>query len=113
MSPRTRIFVIAGAAAAVAAGATVALAVITSSDEDPQRTAMPLEGAPPLALDLGVRVDPEARALRRAEGLLDDNRRSAARQIFERYDSSEAQVGAAIAAWPEGRPPRRGVPRPV
>ena len=67
MSARTRIFVIAGAAAAVAAGATVALAVITSSDEGGQpRSATPLAGAPPLVLDLGVRIDPEARALRRA-----------------------------------------------
>ena len=102
MNARTRIFVIAGAAAVVAAGATVALAVITSSDEGAQpRAEMPLEGAPPLALDLGVRDDPEARALRRAEGLLDEKRRAAARRIFARYDSSEAQVGAAIAAWPD------------
>jgi tetratricopeptide (TPR) repeat protein len=100
MSPRTRIFVIAGAAAAVAAGATVALAVITSSDESGQpRAETPLEGAPPLVLDLGVRVDPEARALRRAERLLDKNKRAAASQIFRRYDSPEARVGAAIANW--------------
>jgi tetratricopeptide (TPR) repeat protein len=102
MSARTRIFVIAGAAAAVAAGATVALAVITSSDEGAQpRTAeAPLAGAPPLVLDLGVRVDPEARALRRAEGYL-PKRRAAASRIFGRYRSPEAQVGAAIAAWPD------------
>jgi tetratricopeptide (TPR) repeat protein len=101
MSPRTRIFVIAGAAAVVAAGATVALAVITSSDEGGQtRSATPLAGAPPLVLDLGVRADPEARALRRAEGYL-PKRRAAATRIFRRYRSSEAQVGAAIAAWPD------------
>ena len=102
MSPRTRIFVIAGAAAAVAAGATVALAVITSSDEGGQpRTEMPLAGAPPLVLDLGVRVDPEARALRRAERLYSQKRRPAAARIFRRYDSPEARVGAALAAWPD------------
>jgi tetratricopeptide (TPR) repeat protein len=100
MSPRTRIFVIAGAVAAVAAGATVALAVITSSDEGGQpRSATPLAGAPPLVLDLGVRADPEARALRRAERLLDKKKRAAAGQIFRRYDSPEGQVGAAIATW--------------
>jgi tetratricopeptide (TPR) repeat protein len=99
MSPRTRIFVIAGAAAAVAAGATVALAVITSSDEGGQPGTETLAGAPPLVLDLGVRVDPEARALRRAEGYL-PKRRAAASRIFGRYRSPEAQVGAAIAAWP-------------
>ena len=100
MSPRTRMLVIAGVVAAVAAGGTVALAVITSSDERGQpRTETPLAGAPPLVLDLGVRVDPEARALRRAERLLDQKRRPAARRIFERYDSPEAQVGAAFAGW--------------
>ena len=100
MSPRTRIFVIAGAVAAVAAGATVALAVITSSDEEAQpRRETPLAGAPPLVLDLGVRVDPEARALRRAERLLDKKKRAAAGRIFRRYDSPEGQVGAAIATW--------------
>jgi tetratricopeptide (TPR) repeat protein len=102
MSPRTRIFVIAGAAAAVAAGATVALAVITSSDEggQPRAAETPLAGAPPLVLDLGVRVDPEARALRRAERLYSQKRRPAAGRIFRRYDSPEARVGAALAAWP-------------
>jgi tetratricopeptide (TPR) repeat protein len=101
MSPRTRIFVIAGAAALVAAGATVALAVITSSDERGQAPKPePLAGAPPLALDLGVRVDPEARALRRAERLYSQKRRPAAGRIFRRFDSPEARVGAAFAAWP-------------
>lgn len=100
MSPRTRILVIVGVAAAVAAGGTVALAVITSSDERGEpRTETPLAGAPPLVLDLGVRVDPEAKALRRAERLLDEERRAAASRIFERYDSPEAQVGAAFAEW--------------
>ena len=100
MSPRTRMLVIVGVAAAVAAGGTVALAVITSSDEGGKpRTETPLAGAPPLVLDLGVRVDPEAKALRRAERLLDEERRAAARRIFERYDSPEAQVGAAFAEW--------------
>jgi tetratricopeptide (TPR) repeat protein len=101
MSPRTRIFVIAGAVAAVAAGATVALAMITSSDEGGQpRSATPLAGAPPLVLDLGVRVEPEARALRRAERLYSQKRRQAAGRIFRRYDSPEGRVGAALAAWP-------------
>jgi tetratricopeptide (TPR) repeat protein len=103
MSPRTRIFVIAGAAAAVAAGATVALAVITASDPGGQGKPKPAErlpGAPPLVLELGVRVDPEARALRRAQRLLPKDRRAAGR-IFARYSSPEAQLGAALAAWPD------------
>jgi tetratricopeptide (TPR) repeat protein len=39
--------------------------------------------------------------LRRAERLLDQKQRAAARRIFERHSSPEAQVGAAIAAWPD------------
>ena len=101
MSPRTRILVIVVAAAALAAGGTVALAVITSSDEESAPKAeTPLAGAPPLVLDLGVRVDPEAKALRRAERLYSQKRRPAAGGIFERYDSPEAQVGAVLSAWP-------------
>jgi tetratricopeptide (TPR) repeat protein len=74
--------------------------VISSSDEGGQTSsATPLAGAPPVVLDLGVRVDPEARALRRAEGLLGKKQRAAAGRIFRRYDSPEAKVGAALAPW--------------
>ena len=79
MSPRARILVIVGTAAAVAVGATVALAVITANDEGTRtRKAAPLKGVPPLVLDLGVRVDPQARALRRAERLYFEKKRAAA-----------------------------------
>jgi tetratricopeptide (TPR) repeat protein len=101
MSPRARIIVIAGAAACLAAGGTVALAVITSNGKGGNESKpLPLAGAPPLALDLGVRTDPEARALRRADRLLKRRRETAAR-IFRRYDSPAAKVGAAIAGWPD------------
>jgi tetratricopeptide (TPR) repeat protein len=101
MSPRARIIVIAGAAACLAAGGTVALAVITSNGKGgKERQPVPLAGAPPLALDLGVRTDPEARALRRADRLL-EKRRAAAARIFARYDSPAAEIGAAIATWPD------------
>jgi hypothetical protein len=70
MSPRTRVIVTAGAAAALAAVATVALAVVTSGHKGGgEEPLQPLSGTPPLVLDLGVRVDPEARALRLAERL--------------------------------------------
>jgi tetratricopeptide (TPR) repeat protein len=101
MSPRARIIVIAGAAACLAAGGTVALAVITSNGKGGKESQpVPLGGAPPLALDLGVRTDPEARALRRADRLL-KKRRAAAARIFAHYDSPAAQIGAAIATWPD------------
>jgi tetratricopeptide (TPR) repeat protein len=101
MSPRARIIVIAGAAACLAAGGTVALAVITSNGKGgSERKTVPLSGAPPLALDLGVRTDPEARALRRAERLYSSKRRAAAARIFSRYQSPAAEVGDAFAGWP-------------
>jgi tetratricopeptide (TPR) repeat protein len=101
MSPRARIIVIAGAAACLAAGGTVALAVITSNGKGGNESKpVPLAGAPPLALDLGVRTDPEARSLRRAERLYSRKQRAAAGRIFARYRSPAAQVGAAFAAWP-------------
>ena len=101
MSPRARIIVIAGAAACLAAGGTVALAVITSNGKGgSEDRPVPLSGTPPLALDLGVRTDPEARALRRAERLYSSKRRAAAGRIFSRYQSPAAQVGAAFAGWP-------------
>jgi tetratricopeptide (TPR) repeat protein len=107
MSPRTRVIAVAGAAAALAAGGTVALAVVTAGhkggSDKPQQ---PLAGTPPLVLDLGVRVDPEARALRRAERLYSQKpraraRRGAAGRIFARYRSPEARIGAAFSAWPD------------
>jgi tetratricopeptide (TPR) repeat protein len=101
MSPRTRVFVVAGAAAALAAGGTVALAVVTRGDDGAAEAERPLAGAPPLVLDLGVRVDPEARALRRAERLYSQRRRVAAGRIFRRYQSPEARIGAAFSAWPD------------
>jgi tetratricopeptide (TPR) repeat protein len=102
MSSRTRVLVIVVAAAALAAGATVALAVITANDEGGKEGASKaLSGAPPLVLDLGVRNDPEARALRRAERLYGRKQRAAAARLFARYDSAEALVGAAFAAWPD------------
>jgi predicted Zn-dependent protease len=58
--------------------------------------------APALVLDLGVRTDPEAVALRRANQLYSTGKRAAAAKIFVRYRSLPAQVGAAFAAWPSG-----------
>ena len=101
MSPRSRILVIVGAAVALAVGGTVALAVITSNDTAKEKKSTPLQGFPPIVLDLGVRVDPEARALRRAEGLYAKKERAAAGRIFARFDSPAAQIGAAFSKWPD------------
>jgi len=100
MSPRARVFLLVGLAAAVAS-AIVVVGVLATRSNVP--TVKPRPGSPPLALDLGLRTDPEARALRNAETLYDRDRQAGrAGTIFARYRSLEAQVGAAIASWPGG-----------
>lgn len=102
MTPRSRMIVVAGAVAALAAGGTVALAVVTESHRGSAAKAPPpLTGTPPLVLDLGVRDDPEARALRRAERLYSQKKRAAAGRIFAQYDSPAARIGSAFSAWPD------------
>lgn len=105
MSPRARVAAIVAAAAALAALLAVAGAVLTA-EEVPgpppgARAAEPRPGFPPLVLDLGVRDDAEARDLRRASALYEAGRRAPAGRIFARYDSLEARVGKAFAAWPD------------
>jgi tetratricopeptide (TPR) repeat protein len=107
MSPRSRVIVVVCTAAALAAGGAVVLAVLTASHKGGvEKAQQPLTGTPPLVLDLGVRVDPEARALRQAERLYSQKprakkRRAAAGRIFSRYNSPAARIGAAFSAWPD------------
>jgi tetratricopeptide (TPR) repeat protein len=107
VNARGRVIILVAAAAAASIGVTVGVTVLTSngrSDNAGTQSAVALRpGAPPLLIDLGVRTDPEARALRRALGLFGQGHRRSAGRIFARYDSLEAQVGAAFAAWPAGR----------
>ena len=91
---------------ALAAAGTAALVVVTvaftrTSPHAAAGTTTATTGrAPALVLDLGLRTDPEAVALRRANRLYSAGRRRAAGRIFARYGSVEAQVGSAVAAWP-------------
>ena len=102
MNPRVRVVVIVATAAVLAAGATVAVAVITANGGGGKRAPSgSLSGTPPLVLDLGVRDDSEARDLRRAARAYGRKQRAAAARIFARYESIEAQVGAALSAWPD------------
>lgn len=95
---------------ALAAAGTAALVVATvaftrTSPRAAAGTTTATTGrAPALVLDLGLRTDPEAAALRRANRLYSAGRRRAAARIFARYRSVEAQVGAALAAWPNTLP---------
>jgi tetratricopeptide (TPR) repeat protein len=93
-----RRYVITAAAALAAAGLTVGLTLATRTST-PHRVTQ--KGLPPLLLDLGVRIDAEAAALRRASTLYDAGKAHQAGLIFDRYHSVEAQVGAALSVWPE------------
>ncbi len=101
MSPRGRVFLIVALAAVLVSGVVVAGVLATRSSVP---SVKPRKGLPPLALDLGVRTDPEARALRQALRLYDARRPQTKRsaEIFGRYGSLEAEIGAAFADWPAG-----------
>lgn len=103
MSPKARIWLVVGAVALAAAGGTVGVTLATRTTPPSSSTALPpRKGPPELDLDLGVRTDPEAVALRRASALYDIGHAKEAGAIFARYDSLQAQVGASLAAWPDG-----------
>src|SRR5436190_21052945 len=84
VTPRLRVYAAVGTAALAAAGATIGITLATRTPTPSEQPAQPRSraGAPPLVLDLGVRDDAEARALRRAEGLYDAGKRRAAGRIF-------------------------------
>ncbi|MGH3030030.1 MAG: tetratricopeptide repeat protein [Gaiellaceae bacterium] len=106
MSPRTRTRVLVAAAAAVSAAVVVGVTVLQAEDGSAGEPGA-ARRAPPLELGLLARDDPETRALREAESLLDGGERSSARERFEEIladhpASVEAAVGEAIASWPDG-----------
>jgi len=106
VTPRARVVLLVAAAASAAAAVTVGAVLLQSGgDETDAAPGQPPAGAPPLLLDLGVRDDEEARALRKAEGLWGEGDRAGARALLARYDSLDAQVGAALARWPNGAVP--------
>jgi hypothetical protein len=100
--PRARISLLVAAAALAAAAVVVGTAAVSGGDEPRAERPRPRPGTPPIALQLGVRTDPEARDLRRAIDLYARGSRAQAGRIFERHDSLEARVGAAFADWPDG-----------
>ncbi len=105
VSSRARIYAAVAAAAALAAVIAVGAAVLPGDEPGPPApapAATPRAGTPPLALDLGVRDDAEARALRRAASLYERERTADALALFSRYGSLEARVGASFARWPVG-----------
>jgi tetratricopeptide (TPR) repeat protein len=106
MTPRARIWTIVAAASVAAVGLTVAAVAVTRDEPAP-----PAGEPPPLFLDLGVRDDEEARALREAVDLYEAGRLDEAGAIFDRYDSLEARIGSAFADWPDTLTELGGLPR--
>jgi tetratricopeptide (TPR) repeat protein len=92
------------AAAAALAVAVVVGVVLLQTGSAPDAAAGPKKrsGPPPLTLELGLRTDPEARALRRAATDYAKGDRARAARVFARYGSVEARVGEAFARWPAG-----------
>ena len=115
MSQRVRIAVFVAVLGVVAAGVAIGGALLLGDDTDAAAVASdttastgPTEPeAPALELAVNDRDDPQARELRRAEGLYERGQPEEAKRRFERLlardpDSVEAAIGAAITSWPEG-----------
>jgi Flp pilus assembly protein TadD len=99
-----RVVLIVAVAALAAAGAIVGGTALQSRNERtsvPGAVTSPRPGPPFLELELGLRSEPEAQALERAQALLDAKspQPAAAAAIFRRYRSFEAQLGLAFATW--------------
>jgi tetratricopeptide (TPR) repeat protein len=97
MSRRVRIFLVAAVALAAALGVAAGAALVGRNGGAEER----LEGAPPFVVDLGVRSDPEARALRRAARAYAARDRRRAGRILAGRPSLQAEVGRVLAAWPD------------
>lgn len=104
MSPRARITLAVAALAALAAVVVAGTVALTAGEVEtaaaPAAKPQPREGFPPLELSLGIRDDAEAQGLRRAVALYNAGRREEAGRIFARFESLEASLGGAFAAWP-------------
>lgn len=103
VSPFARV---AATTAAAAVAASVVVVGVVALQTGPGGRAAPApdvrKGAPPLTLELGVRADPQAVALRRAGRLYAAGKRVEAGRAFARIDSVEGRIGAAFSSWPNG-----------
>jgi tetratricopeptide (TPR) repeat protein len=97
MSRRGRFIVVAAVALAAAFGVAVGAAVLGGGDDGDDRP----KGVPPLVLDLGVRQDREAAALRQAGQLFRAGHEAQGGEVLAPYDSLQAQVGKTLAKWPD------------
>ena len=105
MAPRARVLAIVGLAAAAAVAAVVGVTLLQTRGESTVPAAAvgrPRTGSPPLQLDFGVRADAAARALAQAQAAYNQGKVAQAAAVFRRYDSLDARIGAAFAAWKQG-----------
>jgi tetratricopeptide (TPR) repeat protein len=102
VSPRARVVALTVVAAAVAAALVVGVVAAETDHPAPMPAAdnAPRPGLPPLAFELGVRDDAEARDLRRAQALYAKGDVGATAELLAPYDSLEARVGRAFTTWP-------------
>jgi tetratricopeptide (TPR) repeat protein len=100
---KRRVVLLVAGAAVIAAAALVGVTVFQTHGQHttvPGAVTKARSGPPPLQLEFSLAESPEARALAQAETLLDKDQQAAkAAQIFGRYHSLEAQLGALFAGW--------------
>src|SRR5262249_16928150 len=101
MNARTRILVVIGVAAVAAVAAVAFISGRGGSGPSANQSAA-RKGAPPLALDLGLRDDAQAQQPPRALTTYAQKKRGRAAEVFVRYGSLPAQIGSAFAGWPNG-----------
>jgi tetratricopeptide (TPR) repeat protein len=107
VSPRTRVRLIVGVVALVAAGVAVGATLIGRGGDEGSASPPTNRGAPGLELSVVLGSDAEAKGLRRAERAYDSGDRASARAHFASLleadpESIPAAVGAAVSSWPEG-----------
>jgi tetratricopeptide (TPR) repeat protein len=104
VSARTRITLIVAALALGAGAGVVGITAATSGDPPAAAAEGPTAraGAPPLSLELGVRIDHEALDLREGLRLYETGKRADAEKLFARHDSLEARIGESFSRWPDG-----------
>lgn len=98
MSRGLRFASVAAIALAAAAGVAVGAMLLGDRGDEGDRP----RGVPPFVVDLGVRGDAEARALRRAAQAYRSGDRPLAGRILTGRRSLQAEVGKALATWPDG-----------
>jgi tetratricopeptide (TPR) repeat protein len=108
VSSRARLYALVGLACAAAAAIAIGVAWAgrAQSPEAEPAQGGPREGAPPLALDILVEDAGLAASLQSAARLYDEGDRAAARDAFAELVHGDeelyAEVGEAMARWPNG-----------